>query len=221
MISKLPDWIWAGAWALAVVAGMINVVGFLGFEHQAITHLTGSTSMLGAAIAAGDGAMIVHFGALIGAFVFGCALSGIIVQDSSLQLGRRYGVALALVSALLFVAVALLSRQLVFGMYAAACAAGLQNAMVSAYSGAVVRTTHLSGMYTDLGISLGHALRGLPVDKRRLRLSITVISGFLVGGIGGGLAFGVLSYSALMLPAILTAGVAVTYVVYRSRVATT
>ena len=42
--------------------------------------------------------------------------------------------------------------------------------MVSTYSGAVVRTTHLSGMFTDLGIFLGHFLRGLPVDMRRLRL---------------------------------------------------
>ena len=36
----LPRWVWLGAGALAGVAGMVNVIGFLGFEHQAITHLT-------------------------------------------------------------------------------------------------------------------------------------------------------------------------------------
>lgn len=34
MISKLPRWVWTGTWVLAFVAGIINVVGFLGFEHQ-------------------------------------------------------------------------------------------------------------------------------------------------------------------------------------------
>jgi hypothetical protein len=40
MIAKLPKWIWFGAWAPAFNAGMINVVGLLGFERQAVTHLT-------------------------------------------------------------------------------------------------------------------------------------------------------------------------------------
>ena len=102
-------------------------------------------------------------------------------------------------------------------MYAAACACGLQNAMVSTYSGAVVRTTHVSGMFTDLGIFLGHALRGLPVDSRRLRLCLLVISGFLSGGIVGTFAFKVFSYSALLFPASLTAVVSVTYGLYRLR----
>ena len=37
-ISKLPRWVLAGGWALAFVAGIINVVGLLGFEHQAVTN---------------------------------------------------------------------------------------------------------------------------------------------------------------------------------------
>jgi hypothetical protein len=74
-----------------------------------------------------------------------------------------------------------------------------------------VRTTHLSGMFTDMGIYLGHALRGLPVDGKRLRLCATIISGFLVGGVAGAMAFGGLGYSALYIPAGLTAGVALGY----------
>ena len=38
---QLPRWVWVGAAALSCVAGIVNVVGFLGFQHQAITHLTG------------------------------------------------------------------------------------------------------------------------------------------------------------------------------------
>ena len=217
MISKLPSWIWTGAWILAFIAGIVNVVGLLGFQHQAITHLTGNTSLLAEALAKLDLGAVLHFAALIGAFVAGTVASGFLIQDSTLQLGRRYGVALLLESLLLFAAVPLLASGSAHGMYAAAAACGLQNAMVSTYSGAVVRTTHVSGMFTDLGIFLGHALRGLPVDTRRLRLCFIVISGFLCGGIAGTLAFRAYGYSALLFPAGLTAGAAVAYGLYTLR----
>ena len=217
MITKLPSWIWIGAWLLAFVAGIVNVVGLLGFQHQAITHLTGNTSLLAEALARLDLRATLHFLSLIGAFVAGTALSGFIIQDSTLQLGRRYGVALLLESILLFISVPLLSRNNILGMYTAACACGLQNAMVSTYSGAVIRTTHLSGMFTDLGIYIGHALRGIPVDSKRLRLCVIVISGFLFGGIAGTLVFDALSYAALFLPAVLTAAIAIVYGIYHYR----
>lgn len=217
MISKLPRWIWAGAWALAFVAGMVNVVGLLGFEHQAVTHLTGTTSLLAAAMASWDGRAALHFAAIILSFVAGTVLSGFLIQDSALKLGRRYGVALLLESILLCLAVPLLKRNLIVGIYSASCACGLQNAMVSTYSGAVVRTTHLSGMFTDLGIFLGHFLRGLPVDSRRLRLCFLIISGFLCGGIAGAVAFRRFSYSALLIPSALTAATALAYGIYYFR----
>ena len=211
MISKLPRWIWAGAWALALVAGMVNVVGLLGFEHQAVTHLTGTTSLLAAVLGARDLTAALHLAAMIGSFLAGTVLSGLIVQDSVLQLDRRYGAALGLESLLLCGAVPLLERHSIWGMYCASCACGLQNAMVSTYSGAVVRTTHLSGMFTDLGIFLGHALRGLPVDARRLRLCTLIISGFLAGGVAGAVAFHRLGYPALFIPGGLVAAAALAY----------
>jgi uncharacterized membrane protein YoaK (UPF0700 family) len=217
MISKLPRWVWAGAWALAFIGGIVNVIGLLGFEHQAVTHLTGTTSLLAAALANLDGAAALHFAAIIGSFVAGNVLSGFLIQDSILQIGRRYGVALFLESLLLALAVPLLTRQNMFGLYAASCACGLQNAMVSTYSGAVIRTTHVSGMFTDLGIFLGHRLRGLPVDARRLRLCLLVISGFLCGGVLGAVAFHHLGNSALFIPSALTAATALLYGLYLLR----
>jgi uncharacterized membrane protein YoaK (UPF0700 family) len=217
MISKLPQWVWAGAWALAFVAGIVNVVGLLGFEHQTITHLTGTTSMLAAALAEFNTAAAFHFAAVIGSFVAGTVLSGFLIQDSTLQLGRRYGVALLLESALLCAAVPLLKHHSSLGIYSASCACGLQNAMVSTYSGAVVRTTHLSGMFTDLGIFLGHSLRNLPVDGRRLRLCVLIISAFLCGGVAGAFAYHRLGYSALLIPAVLTFAASVGYGLHRIR----
>lgn len=217
MINQLPRWVWTGAWALAFIAGIVNVVGLLGFEHQAITHLTGTTSLLGAALGTSRGTHALHLLAVIVSFVAGTALSGFIIQDSTLKLGRSYGFALALESALLALAVPLLNRHNHLGDYFASCACGLQNAMATTYSGSVVRTTHVSGMFTDLGIFIGHRLRGLPVNTRRLSLCLIIISGFLCGGIVGAYFFEKFAYATLFIPATGTGVAAVAYSVYQWR----
>ncbi len=216
MISKLPRWVWTGAWLLAFIAGMINVIGLLSFGHETITHLTGNTSRLAATLARLDVSGIIHSISLIGAFIVGTVISGLFIQDNALQLDRRYSIVLLLESALLFMSVPLLNHRSVYGLYTAACATGLQNAMASTYSGAVVRTTHLSGMFTDLGISLGHAIRGLPINAKRLWLCFSVISGFLIGGIVGTVAFQSFDCAALLFPATLTAVVSIAYGLYRT-----
>lgn len=48
----------------------------------------------------------------------------------------------------------------IYYVWACALACGLQNALTSKYSGNVIRTTHLTGATTDLGIAFGHILRG-------------------------------------------------------------
>jgi len=212
---RLPTWVWIGAVALSSVAGMVNVVGFLGFEHQAVSHMTGSTSQLGMAIAQGDWRAVGHLWGLLIAFSLGAMLSGLLIQADTLQLGRRYGVALAIESALLLVAIPLFEQQQIWGALAAAMACGLQNAMATTFSGAVVRTTHLSGMFTDLGIGLGHLLRGLPLQVRRLTLSGLIISGFLGGGIVGAWLFMHFRYDALLAPALLTGLTGIVYVLYQ------
>jgi uncharacterized membrane protein YoaK (UPF0700 family) len=217
MISKLPQWAWAGAWVLAFDAGIVNVVGLLGFQHQAITHLTGNTSLLAVALAARDVFSILHFAAILGSFVAGTIVSGFIIQDGAFQLGRRYGIALLLEALLLCLAAPLLVRHHPSGLYCAACACGLQNAMMTTYSGTVIRTTHVSGMFTDLGIFLGHALRGLPVDLKRMRMCLLIISGFLGGGVVGALADHALDASALFIPAGITIAMAIANGIYRLR----
>jgi uncharacterized membrane protein YoaK (UPF0700 family) len=211
----LPRWVWIGAVALACVAGMVNVIGYLGFEHQAVSHLTGTTSLLGAALAQGDLRAIVHLWGMLIAFCVGAMLSGLVIQDQTLKLGRRYGVALTLEAALLLLAIPLFKQQQIWGALLAAMACGLQNAMVTTYSGAAVRTTHLSGMFTDLGIGLGHLLRGMPLPMRRLTLSGLIISGFLGGGVLGAWFYRHWGYDALLAPALLTGSTGIGYVLYR------
>jgi uncharacterized membrane protein YoaK (UPF0700 family) len=211
MITRLQRWVWVGAWALAVVAGMINIVGILGFQHQPVTHLTGTTSMLAAASADLDFGSMAHFGAIIGCFFLGCVVSGYLVKESALKLGRRYGIALLLESLCLLIAMPLLSHHMSVGTYLLAAACGLQNAMASTYSGSVIRTTHVSGMFTDLGILAGHFLRGIPVDRRRVSLCSLIIFGFFLGGIAGATGFARWQYRVLLIPALGTALAASSY----------
>lgn len=217
MAERLAGWAWIGAAVLACVAGIVNVVGFLGFQQQAITHLTGNTSLLAAALVTGDMGAVVALMAMVAAFVFGAMLGGLIVQDSTLRLGRRYGVALSIESLLLIAAVPLFRQQHLAGPVVAAVAIGLQNAMATTYSGALVRTSHVSGMFTDLGIMLGHALRGLPLGRRRLALCLLVISFFFIGGVAGALLFARFGYATFYLPALLTGSAAFGYFVHRLR----
>ena len=212
---QLPRWVWVGAGLLACVAGMVNVVGYLSFEQQAVTHLTGTTTLLGEAVARHDLRAISHLAAVALAFMAGAALSGMIVQDSTLKLGRRYGVALVLESLLLFAAIPLFMQGRLAGPLLAAMACGLQNAMATTYSGAVIRTSHLSGMFTDLGIGLGHALRGMPLQKRRLLLCGLIISGFFTGAVLGALLFVRFGYAALAVPATITGSIGLGYAAHR------
>jgi uncharacterized membrane protein YoaK (UPF0700 family) len=217
MISKLPRWAWWGSALLAGIAGMINAVGFLSFQHQGVTHLTGSTTLLGIAVAQGDLTASRQVLAVTGFFLAGCILSGMVVRDSTLQLGRRYGAALAVESILLFCAVPFLGQNNPLGACLASCACGLQNGMVSTYSGAVLRTTHLSGLFTDLGIFIGHLLRRVAVDWRRARLCAVLIGAFFAGALAGAATYPVLGYGTLYLPAALTGGVGLLYTIYLHR----
>jgi uncharacterized membrane protein YoaK (UPF0700 family) len=214
MISRLPRWVWFGASVLAFIAGIINIVGLLSFAHSAVSHVTGSTSLLGAAVADADWRAAGGLLALIGAFLFGAAVSGALIQDSTLRLGRSYGLVLSIEAIVLALTVPLLNRGGDAGIYALAGACGLQNAMASAYSGAVVRTSHVTGMITDLGIYLGHLVRGTRIEHRRLQLCLIVIVAFFCGGALGAWGFRNVGYSTLYVPAALTGGIAIAYVGY-------
>ena len=214
VLRQLPHWAWIGGGVLAFIAGMVNAAGYMGFRHQSITNLTGSTSLLGVALGTADGGEAWHWALSIGAFVLGAVLSGMIVQQSTLQLGRRYGAALVLESLLLFAAVPLLHAGNPGGLYLAAMGAGLQNGMASTYSGMVFRTTHVSGMFTDLGIYIGQRLRGLQVDTLRIRVCVLVVTTFTLGSAVGAMLFRVMDEHTLLIPAVLTGLCGVGYSIY-------
>lgn len=83
---------------------------------------------------------------------------------------------------------------------------GLQNSFVTTISNAVVRTTHLTGLFTDLGIDLSQLFFFKSEARKRkliesIKLRLTIISFFFFGGIGGGMLYSKIGISALMFAA--------------------
>ncbi|WP_321350877.1 YoaK family protein [Halopseudomonas oceani] len=211
MISRLPSWIEAGAFALALMAGVVNAVGLLGFSHQAVSHLTGTSTLLGVGLTHLQSAEVLHLLLVLLSFVLGAAFSGLFIGSSALEHGRRYGVALLVEALLLVLAMFALQGNSLAGHYLASAACGLQNAMVTTYSGAIIRTTHVSGIFTDLGVMLGARLRGVPMDRRKATLFLLLIGGFILGGTIGALGFGQWQFRALLLPAGMAVVLALVY----------
>ncbi|MCX7564981.1 YoaK family protein [Sulfitobacter sp. F26169L] len=211
MITKLPGWIELAALLLAFIAGFMNVVGLLGFDRLAISHVSGNASMLGATMA---DASFPAVGQLIGiliAFVLGAAISGGLLRRGALVADSRYTIALIIEAALIFVAYGLLKNGIAQGYFAVAAACGAQNALATTYSGGIVRTTHLTGIFTDLGLMLGTRIRGGNVDGRKAALFLLITAGFLSGGMLGALLYPKFAFAALFLPMIVCLAMALAF----------
>src|SRR5690606_30403481 len=143
-----------------------------------------------------------HLGGILISFLIGSAISGYFLSSTSLKLGRHYDSMLVLEGLLLLGAIVCLREQLSLGHYLASAACGLQNALATRYSGAIVRTTHVTGVVTDLGLMFGAALRGESFDRRKCLLFLLIISGFVSGGALGFLLFDAFSVAALVFPAV-------------------
>ena len=189
-----------GAFILAFAAGMVNAIALLGFNHQGVSHLSGIATLIGVEAAQANTGVALHLVAMIVSFVVGAAASGLIVGGQPLVLGRRYAVCLFLEASLLLAALVVLTSGSSTGDFLAAAACGLQNAMTSTFTGSMVRTTHVTGVITDLGVALGLRLRGESIGPRRVVLYLLLVTGFVAGGATGAFAFTAWGYVALGAP---------------------
>lgn len=176
-----------GAALLAAGAGYINTVS-LGFFHTPVSHMTGAVSHLGLDVAAGRFRDVATSASIVIGFLGGAMLAGLIVGAWKLIPSRRYGVALMVEGALLAFATVLLVGKTRFALPAVAMACGLQNATASSYCGLMIRTTHVTGTVTDIGVMLGHWLRHGQIDWWKLRFLLALFGAFGVGGFFGAVA---------------------------------
>ena len=209
--QHLPLWIQLGAFFLAVNAGMINVLGLVTVLHQSVSHMTGNVSVLAMSLVHWQSESILYLLLVTLCYVIGSFYSGVILGNSHFRLGRRYGVPLSLVAFFIFLCWFFLPYFPRYALLWACVAMGVQNAMVSHYKGTIIRTTHLSGVLTDLGLALGYRMRGLMVERRRVVLHLLILSGFLIGGLWASWMYPYLKLNSFLVPTALSLILSVVY----------
>lgn len=197
-LTKDRPWIFAGAAMLAAVAGYVNVV-VLGVFAVPVSHMSGAVSRLGIDLATANRADLAVILAIVTGFLAGAVISGAIIGNRKLVPGRRYGFTLLLEGGVLAVATSYLHTGRAAGIVLAALACGIQNAMASSYYGLVIRTTHVTGIVTDIGVMIGYWLRGRRVRIWKFLLLVAILVGFFAGGLTGAVVFRAMGRAALSL----------------------
>ncbi|NHN83270.1 DUF1275 domain-containing protein [Acetobacter musti] len=203
--------------SLAAIAGAVNAAGFLEVGYYS-ANMTGNVSALATGLHEGRFGLVASCLGLIGAFVAGAVLSTVLVNA-----GRRRGLPSIYAWSILLEACLLGALGLVDMLlpatprgpalaYGLSFLMGLQNATVTRISGARVRTTHMTGMLTDVGIELAdwfdsfvHRVDAgsLARTRERLWLHGAIVVSFTTGGIVGAFLYGWWSAFFLLLLAVL------------------
>lgn len=215
--------------SLAFVAGAANAGGFL-TVGQYTSHMSGIVSSLADNLALGEINAIVGGLSSLLSFIFGAATSAILINwGRRRQLHSLYAMPLML-EATLLLSFGLLGTNLethrVLFVPVTVCllcyVMGLQNAMITKISKAEIRTTHVTGLVTDIGIELGKffywnvgATTGSAVhaDRQKLRLLGSLLLSFLAGGLAGAIGFKNLGFLATIPLAVVLLSLAAVPVV--------
>jgi uncharacterized membrane protein YoaK (UPF0700 family) len=209
---------------MAFQAGVLNIGGFMAC-HRFVSHVTGFATFFGYEINQSDNSHA--FGMLLVPlfFLFGAMISGFLV-DIRLKLHKKpkYYISFGFIFLLLlFVYVGGVSGYFgVFGeplnnrhdyllLIILCFTCGIQNGSITSVSKFVVRTTHLTGITTDLGIGLARLLSSKKLnepmenEKKATFMRIGVIFFFGLGSVIGGYIFSKLAYVGFIIP-VLTSG---------------
>lgn len=187
---------------LALLAGVLNSVGFVAVSAYT-SHMTGLTATVADSLVLGfDDLAWLAVVALV-TFVLGAMTCALVFNWGRRRgLHGRYANVLVL-EALLILAFGLLAEGLHVSNRAyifigvLGFTMGLQNAIITKLSGAQIRTTHVTGMITDIGIELGKLayrertadLSPVTADARKLGVLVLLVTLFFVGGILGALGY--------------------------------
>ncbi len=196
---------------LAFNAGAINAGGFL-VVGMYTSHMTGFASMLADNLILGNiGLLLGALGTLL-AFVAGAGTTAVQVNWARQHhLRSEYALPLLLEAGLLLVfglLGATLNRQTPFAVpltvLVLAYTMGLQNAVVSKISASQIRTTHMTGVITDLGIELGKVFywnrtktaadSHVRANRIKLKLYSMLLASFMAGGVVGAAGFKYLGF---------------------------
>lgn len=182
---------------LSSVAGALNAVGFL-IAGSFTANMTGNISAFADLLAGGAFLIAFSFLGLVIAFIGGAGMVALVIQAGERRKLRSiYALAIAAEAVILLLVGAAFvmsspTEHETFLVIVLSFVMGLQNAVTTMISRARVRTTHVSGMATDIGIELA-ALAGDEMARRdatpKLWLHSLTLACFTVGGLCGALLF--------------------------------
>jgi len=195
---------------LSFVAGIVNVAGFLAVQRLT-TNVTGHFAFFVDEIFKLNFWQGFIYFLYIFFFFLGSFGSNLLVEIISKKNDRLIYVIPTLIESLIlfFLSVFgpflisknpdILACSLLFAM-------GLQNSLVTTISNAAVRTTHLTGLFTDLGIELSQLFfykEKVQRDKlySSIKLRLTIIIFFFFGGLFGGIFYSALQLYVLAIAA--------------------
>jgi uncharacterized membrane protein YoaK (UPF0700 family) len=171
--------------ALALIAGWVDAIGFLQIGQFYLSFMSGNTTQLGLAIAGGNEMRILHGSEIIASFFFG-AFAGTLLADAA---GRfRLPLVLGAEFALVCAAIALTALQPGFSaLLPVTLAMGMQNALRQQVGRADVGKTFVTGALFSAGQSLARTLSGKAPRAEWLAFLATWIA-FVLGAAGGAYA---------------------------------
>jgi uncharacterized membrane protein YoaK (UPF0700 family) len=223
---------------LSLTAGFVNAEGFLGFSVLT-TNVTGHAALFAEKVSLEDWSTgwVIAFWMLL--FLTGAFVSSLIIDMVGRDQRYSYLIPLLLEFSILIIIPLLLEFGILITVAATGnhyknnsiarqvfaggllFAMGLQNALVSVISRSVVRTTHLTGTFTDLGIELARLIIGREENsltlKSGIRLKIIIILFFTGGALLGASTFRLIHFYSFFIPA-FTLVYALLYDVFRVNV---
>ena len=194
--------------SLSLIAGIVNIAGVLSVATLT-TNVTGHFAFFAEEIALKNYSKAVTIIIYIFFFLIGAFTSNFIVEIASFK-KPRIAHAFPMLLEVLILAFVGLSQNFNpnYIAYLLLFAMGLQNALVTNISQSVVRTTHLTGLFTDLGIELSQLFfykkeTELKRLTRNISLRLSIITFFFIGCVSGGLLYQTFELKILVFAAVI------------------
>lgn len=180
---------------LSFVAGIVNISGVLSL-NTLTTNVTGHFAFFSEMFINKNYKAAIVFISYISCFLTGAFFSNFMVEMiSRRKQNHSYATPIIIETLIIFTAAFLPDIDKLYILpYVLLFAMGLQNALVTKVSQSIVRTTHLTGLFTDLGIELSQFIFSRTKEERQqllknISLKAAIITFFFIGGVFGGLIY--------------------------------
>lgn len=206
----LPSWM-----MLTLAAGAINAGAFLACQRF-VTHVTGTATQIGLDI--GSIWLMLDYALVLCCFILGAAIAVLIIEGRVRLGGKPWHAAPLLLVIAVLTLVALAGHAGVFGPFGGEVeeapdfallailgfAMGMQNATVATSTGMMIRTTHLTGPATDLGVHLAMSCLSTGETRRSAMKGAALRAGkilsFILGAVLMVPAVKAISWLAFLMP---------------------